>query len=112
MGTLVHPTGALVFCRLWKTWFWQLRRSVEDAEDLVFEDDMLELLLGCLWYISGVGGVSLVYHPHWGESLPPPITAFMAGSETLCGCTGTTPVSFRDMLGTVSYTHLTLPTKA
>jgi hypothetical protein len=29
-----------------------------------------EVLLELLWYISGVGGVVLMYHPHWGLSTP------------------------------------------
>jgi len=72
IGILVQPPIGLVFlefCKSWKTRFWH------DLLSMVLESPFTNCCLlnveeyedGRLWYNSGVGGVVLMYQPHWGD---------------------------------------------
>ena len=86
---LVQPATGFAFvefCKFWKTWFWHDLASLFRVDAIVgflkgsifvswffgivaaFSDACDDIDL--LWYNSGVGGVVLMYQPHWGDSVP------------------------------------------
>jgi hypothetical protein len=81
---LVQPPIRFVFeefCKFWNTWFWHdVPSLVPDVTlalslrnwcfDVVAKDDN-DCDAGLLWYNSGVGGVVLMYQPHWGDISDP-----------------------------------------
>jgi len=87
---LVQPPIGFVFvefCKFWKTWFWhdlpppllEIRRVDDACVTLLiaslcinwcfWDDNNCDVDL--LWYNSGMGGVVLMYQPHWGDISDP-----------------------------------------
>lgn len=101
--------GWLAFWRSRKTWFcWYVFCSIDECiispccgwtetfvVVVVVVDDELDVLwlpiLAWLWYISGVGGVVLMYQPHWGLSTPPPPPLLVVGADEEPGSVGGAP---------------------